>query len=112
MHVIEQWPARHRHRLGNRHPGETAVPLLNNRPPLHAFGDLIEDVRDQNTGPAKRRLTVTNLRIRRDVTPKRFSSHLPSDEIWGFVGMKQKTKNRKGLDPSELGGGADQGIRD
>jgi len=26
-----------------------------------------------------------------------------ADEIWGFVGMKQKTKNNKGLDSEELG---------
>jgi len=30
-------------------------------------------------------------------------SDVEADEIWGFVGMKQKTKNWKGLDASELG---------
>ena len=29
--------------------------------------------------------------------------NVEADEVWGFVGMKQKTKNRKGLDAPELG---------
>jgi transposase-like protein/IS1 family transposase len=30
-------------------------------------------------------------------------NEVQADEIWGFVGMKQKTKNNKGLDSEELG---------
>ena len=47
--------------------GNAAVPFVENGLPIHAGGDLVKDVGNQNSGAAERGLAVADLRIGDDV---------------------------------------------
>lgn len=56
-------------RFANGPLGNVAVPSGNDRTPILARGDLVEDIRDEYPGAAKSGFAVANLGVNDDVTP-------------------------------------------